>query len=397
MRIKDKFHLTYCTNIHPGSDWADTLASLQEYVPGIKQQVSRDAPMGLGLRLSNKASEELSVGDRLPEFKEWLEAEGIYVFTMNGFPYGNFHNERVKDHVHAPDWSTDDRLRYTIRLFDQLAVLLPEGVQGGISTSPISYKHWYPKGKPTEHVLRKGAAQLAEVVIHLQKTERQTGKYMHLDIEPEPDGLLENTEDVVQFFTNYLIPVAGEILASRLGTGEDESRELILKYICLCYDICHYSLAYEEPVETFSRMRQAGIRIGKIQVSAALKILSAAGPAPAIWDALAVFDEPTYLHQVTERVGSTVVTYPDLPAVLESKKPFRELRAHFHVPIFLEKFGLLYATQDQILKVMDILRTESVSEHLEIETYTWDVLPDSLKSELSASIVREINWLTSKL
>ncbi len=397
MLIKDKFHLTYCTNIHPGRDWAETLASLQEYVPGIKQQVSKDSPMGLGLRLSNTASEEMNVGDRLHKFKQWLEEEGIYVFTMNGFPFGNFHNERVKDHVHTPDWSTDDRLRYTIRLFDQLAVLIPDGIHGGISTSPISYKHWYPKGKPTEDVLRKGAAQLAEVVIHLQKLEQRTGKYLHLDIEPEPDGLLENTEDVLQFFSNYLLPVATDILESRLGTEADEARELILKYICICYDICHFSLAYEEPSETFSRFRKAGIRIGKIQVSAALKILSKAGPAAAIWNALSVFDEPTYLHQVTERVGGTVVTYPDLPVVLKSKKPFRELRAHFHVPVFLEKFGLLYATQDQILKVIDILRTETISEHLEIETYTWEVLPVSLKSDLGDSIVREIQWLTSKL
>lgn len=397
MLIKDKFHLSYCTNIHPGKDWNSTLASLQQYVPGIKRQVCPDAPMGLGLRLSNKASEELAIGDRLVRFKLWLQDEGVYVYTLNGFPYGNFHNVVVKEHVHSPDWTTRDRVRYTNRLFDKLAFLVPDGINGGISTSPISYKHWHRRGQATDHALQKGAEHLAEVVIHLQRIEGDTGKYLHLDIEPEPDGLLENTDDVVQFYTNYLLPVASEILKERLGTTEIQAMELILKYICVCYDICHFSLAYEEPEDTFSRFLKAGIRIGKIQVSAALKILATAGPADEIWKALSGFNEPTYLHQVTEKVGGKVETYADLPLVLNSKKVFRELRAHFHVPIFLGEFGLLRSTQDHILKVIEILRTQTICEHLEIETYTWEVLPKALKINLSDSIVREINWLTAKL
>ncbi len=397
MRITDNYQLTYCTNIHPGQDWGTTFDSLKQHVPEIKAQVAKDTPFGLGLRLSNKASEELGMGEKLAEFQNWLSDNEVYVFTMNGFPYGNFHDERVKDRVHAPDWTADERVKYTKRLFDQLSVLLPEDMEGGISTSPISYKYWHSSEDATDKVFTKGAKNLTEIILHLYHLEVETGKYLHLDIEPEPDGMLENSDEVLLFFSDYLLPIAKLILKNKLGKDVVDATELIHRYITVCYDICHFSLAFEEPKDTFTKFDKAGIKIGKIQVSAALKILFDAAGNDAIWEALSLFNEPTYLHQVTEKVDGKVKTYNDLPIVLEDKKPFKELRAHFHVPIFLEQFGVLYSTQDHILKVIDYLKHNPITAHLEIETYTWDVLPITLKKDLSESIIREIEWFTDKL
>lgn len=393
MRINDSVHLTYCTNIHPGSNWEQTFNSLKAYVPLIKKEVSNDQAFGLGLRLSNTASEELGLGARLNEFKAWLQENDVYVFTMNGFPYGNFHDERVKDNVHAPDWTTVERLIYTQRLFTQLAELLPDGMDGGISTSPISYKHWHVSENAKHEAFIKGAKHLSEVVRQLHDIELRTGKYLHLDIEPEPDGLIENSDEFLFFFDTYLIPMAQEILAEKLDLSVEQIVTTVKRYITMCYDICHFSLAYEEPKATFQKLSEAGIGIGKIQVSAALKILHNEDEMDAIWESLARFDEPTYLHQVTELIDGKVHTYNDLPVVLKERKTFTELRAHFHVPIFLEQFGKLYSTQDHILKVTEHLKGNTLSNHLEIETYTWDVLPKELKKDLSDSIVREIEWL----
>jgi hypothetical protein len=397
MRIDNKYHVTYCTNIHPGSDWASTFESLKEYVPGIKRQVSGNRPFGLGLRLSNKASEELNLGQNLQEFQQWISENQLYVFTMNGFPYGNFHDERVKENVHTPDWTTKERLTYTKRLFEQLALLLPEKMSGGISTSPISYKYWHSTDKLRHQAFVKGAEQLAEIVMQLHALENTTGKYLHLDLEPEPDGLLENSDEVLQFYADYLVPIATQILKTTTGMASGTAEKAIKRYITVCYDICHFSLAYENPEDTFKKFKNAGIKVGKIQVSAALKIIYNAAEEGAIWDFLSRFDEPTYLHQVTEWVDGTVKTYPDLPVVLQERNDFTELRAHFHVPIFLESFDKLFSTQDHILKVLDYLRQHNVSEQLEIETYTWDVLPKELKRDLSESIIREINWLIERL
>ena len=269
MLIDDRYHLTYCTNIHPGQDWASTFQSLADYLPVIKSRISEGQPFGIGLRLSNKASEELAMHDNLPQFKSWLNANGLYVFTMNGFPYGNFHDEVVKDKVHEPDWTTRDRVNYTIRLFEQLAFLLPEGISGGISTSPISYKHWHSSIKEKNTVMQKGAINLSEVILKLYRLEERTSKYLHLDIEPEPDGMLENTDDVLSFFQNFLLPIATKELIKTLNVDEEKAKNLVLRYCTLCYDICHFSLAYEEPALTFEKLKNAGIKIGKIQVSAA--------------------------------------------------------------------------------------------------------------------------------
>ena len=397
MFVNNKYHLSYCTNIHPGKNWERTLESLKDYVPRIKAEVSPKGSFGIGLRLSNTASGELAQGNHLGHFKKWLEDNDLYVFTMNGFPYGNFHDQRVKEEVHSPDWTTKERLHYTARMFDQLAFLLPEGLSGGISTSPISYKHWHDSFEALDIAFTLGAEHLVQVVVHLRNIEKETGKHLHLDIEPEPDGLMENSDEVIHFFENYLIPMAKVTLEREFGIDGEEARSMVLRYITVCYDICHFSLAYEEPEISFKKFADYGIRIGKIQVSAALKIIFDAENKEKIWEALARFNEPVYLHQVTERTGDKVKTYNDLPIVLRDKKDFTELRAHFHVPIFLERFGLLRSTQDQILKVIAYLKDHDVTDQLEIETYTWDVLPPDLKAPLDRSIIREIEWLKSKL
>lgn len=397
MQVKKDLHLTYCTNIHPGQDWKSTFDSIKANVPVVKKSSCGNQLFGLGLRLSNKASVELDEGDNFSNFQKWLKDNGIYVFTMNGFPYGNFHDEKVKDLVHAPDWTTHQRLTYTKRLFRQLSELLPNGMTGGISTSPISYKYWHKTQDDTKKAFETGARQLVQLVNYLMYLEETTGKYMHLDIEPEPDGLLENSDEVLSFFSDYLLPIGIPFLEKELGSTSSEAEAFIKKYITVCYDICHFSLAYEEPRDTFLKFKAEDIRVGKIQVSAALKIIFNGTDDEAIWKELSKFNEPTYLHQVTEQIGDSVKTYSDLPVVLTNKGTHRELRAHYHVPIFLEKYGSLYSTQDHILKTMNYIQEHPVCEHLEIETYTWDVLPSDLKQELSESIIREIEWLKIRI
>ncbi|XHR97166.1 hypothetical protein ACFJIV_11235 [Mucilaginibacter sp. UC70_90] len=153
--------------------------------------------MGIGLRLSNMASLGLlAEEDSLAEFKQWLFDHDAYVFTMNGFPYGGFHNTVVKDEVHAPDWTTVERVDYTLRLFRILGELLPEGLQGGISTSPLSYKPWHAAGEARNNARAIATENILTVAAALFKIHRSAGVLMHLDIEPEPDGFLESGREL---------------------------------------------------------------------------------------------------------------------------------------------------------------------------------------------------------
>ena len=398
-----KGHLTYCTNIHAGETWQSHFEALKVHIPEVKKQVSPEASMGIGLRLSNDASLELIKPTQLTAFKDWLTQNQLYVFTMNGFPYGAFHQTKVKDQVHAPDWSTRGRANYTMRLFDILKELLPENLDGGVSTSPLSYRHWYkPSNNGFKEIKYQATVHIVEIAVHLMRIQEKTGNYLHLDIEPEPDGLLESGEEFLDWYSNDLLRIGIPILSKAFDLNEIEAERAIKKHICLCYDICHFALGYESHEEIIKKIRSNGIHIGKIQISAALKaklppLLPARMELKTTFEA---FNENTYLHQVIAKTTSdTLIRYRDLPdALLDVENmAVNEWRAHYHVPLFVEKYGNLESTQEDIKEVLKIYQRDDISKHLEVETYTWDVLPDALKQPLVASIAREINWVNDQL
>jgi len=400
MKLPSHGHLTYCSNIHPGETWQEVLSSLQTHLPAVKQRVSPDGPMGIGLRLSNQACIELRQSG-IESFLEWMRQHGFYVFTMNGFPYGGFHRQRVKDQVHHPDWTTDERVVYTNRLFDLLAQMIPKGMDGGISTSPLSYKPWWV-GKQTQDVLREATKNLIKVVKHLHQYHQEQGILLHLDIEPEPDGLIENSKETVDYFQEWLLPLGQKELVAALDVSDKDAAEIILRHITVCYDVCHFAVGYESPLEVMKRFVEAGIRIGKIQISSALKcdFTNYQHSREQYVDAFKSLDEPTYLHQVVARdSGNQLHQFQDLPDALKhiNQPDVVEWRTHFHVPVFIGSYGLLQSTQGDIQEVLQLWSESPMTSHLEVETYTWEVLPKELQTEINTSIARELNWVTEQL
>jgi sugar phosphate isomerase/epimerase len=354
VRVGEDLQLTYCTNIHPAIGWEAVQESLRAHGPALKARLSPDAPFGIGLRLSGAESRELLEGDRLARLREWLDAEGLYVFTINGFPHGAFHGRPVKADVHAPDWRSEERVQYTLRLAEILAALLPDGEAGTISTSPLSYRAWLQDGdwdRCTANVIRVG--------------EALRGTRIALAIEPEADGALADIDDLVRWWPDAL------------------DRE----HVTVCFDACHSAVSYEEPRAALDALAGAGIRVGKAQLSAALRL------DPSMRDELRPFADPIYLHQVAQRGPAR--TWPDLPEALDAGGDGEEWRVHFHVPIFLAGYGALQSTQDHLREFIEQVR--GVTSQLEIETYTWDVLPADLKASSVDSIAREYEWVLDVL
>lgn len=394
-------HLTYCTNIHAGESWEVHFDALKRFVPAIKEMVAPDKRMALGLRLSNQASEELIKPNQLAAFKAWLNEAGLYVFTMNGFPYGAFHQTQVKDLVHQPDWTTGERLDYTKRLFDILQQLLPEHMSGGVSTSPLSYRHWHV-GSKKEEVRLYATRQIIALVKHLIQIRERSGKLLHLDIEPEPDGLLESGEEFLAWYLQDLLPLGIAVLGHDLGWTARTTAEVIKEHVRLCYDVCHFALGYEEHEEMVNKLNTYQIRIGKIQISAALKgNMPAESLARREWvGAWGAFNEDTYLHQVIAKTkADTRIRYRDLPEALQDidNPAVTEWRAHYHVPIFAANYGRLESTQEDIKTILRLQRENLLTDHLEVETYTWEVLPSALKQPIVTSIAREMNWVKNQL
>lgn len=374
-------HLSYCSNIHTGEIWSEHFAQLKQHVPAVKAQVSPEKFMGLGLRFANQASIDLQDPTKMQELKTWLTDQDLYVFTLNGFPYGGFHDTIVKDQVHAPDWTTTERRDYTIRLANLLAQLLVDK-EGGISTSPLSYRYWFSSEKKREEAMQTSTKHLLEVVDVLAEIEKQTGKIIHIDIEPEPDGLLSNHRDFVDWYENILLP-AGD-------------STLIRRHIQLCFDICHYGVSFDAPKASIAELKTKNIPVGKIQISSALRV-DLRNQEAAKLEELKKYQEPVYLHQVKAlRKDGTYEEFKDLDEAFAAYQPniYDEWRVHFHVPLFLETYGLLESTQQEIRETMEIQMKSPFTRHLEIETYTWGVLPSAYQLPMAYSISREIKTIT---
>jgi hypothetical protein len=225
---------------------------------------------------------------------------------------------------------------------------------------------------------------------------------MHLDIEPEPDGLIETGAEFIEWYENMLLPMAKSTLAKYLNLSDLEIENCIKEHICLCYDICHFAIGYENHADVLTQLHKKGIKTGKIQISAALKADLAVEHdlKTDIFEAFSSYNEKTYLHQVVaKKLDQSLIRYRDLPDAIQDvdNKELVEWRAHFHVPIFAKDLGLLQSTQDDIIEVLKIQKDKPFSTHLEVETYTWEVLPKALKIPITSSIIRELNWVKEQL
>lgn len=391
-------HLTYCTNIHPGKNWDDDFKALKDNFSNIKDAVSPDKPLGIGLRLSNISSLELIEEEQLTEFKIWLKKNDAYVFTMNGFPYGEFHRTVVKEDVHTPDWTTEARKDYTIRLFTILQSLLPEGMIGGISTSPLSYRHWFKTTADFMEAKQIATLNIVTVIKELVRIANATGTIMHLDLEPEPDGILETGREFMDWYTDELLPIAIPEIVTTFGVTATEAELFIKRHLCLCYDVCHFAIGYEDHASVLKELKAKGIQVGKIQISAALNanLDQSVEQRTAIRNSFQKFNEPTYLHQVValKRDGD-VIRYSDLtPALADfDHQDVIQWRAHFHVPISVQDIGFLQSTQQDIVAVLELQKIAPFTDHLEVETYTWEVLPEQLKIPIAESISNELAWV----
>jgi len=380
--------VTYCTNIHRGESWAETLASLQTHTLAVKARVCPDRPFPVGLRISGLASAQVDQ-EEAARFGGWLEDHGLYVATLNGFPYGTFHGRPVKSGVYQPDWRSPERLAYTLRLAGLLARWLPEGVDGSISTVPVGFRADFDPAQeePALSNLRAAARALEDIA-------QRTGKFIRLSLEPEPGCLVETTPELVALFERLDLP------------GGPRA------HMAACYDCCHQALQFEDPAWSLGLLRKNAIEIGHVQVSSALHL-----PCPDL-GCLSRFDEPVYLHQCVARLADgSLLRFDDLGQALahagqeaaragSANTPDRACpggglgasgdgvdcwRVHFHLPVFLETLPECLSTQ---LFLREFLPLVPERVPLEVETYTFDVLPEELRADgVVESIVREIRWV----
>ena len=365
-----KSELTYCTNIHPGESWADVMANLNGHALAVKAAVSADEKFPLGLRISYQAASEITPAD-IADFRRWCDVHDCYLLTINGFPFGTFHNQPVKEKVYEPDWRSRARVDYTKRLADLAVALSTRTAPLSISTVPVAYKPVFSEADwPIVY------QHIVEVLQHLQHIHQMTGITIRLAFEPEPCCVLETIDETVDFFAQLALP------------------ENLMPFVGICFDACHQAVEFEDPAQCLQKLAQADITIAKVQVSSALR---ARGDEIS---ALLEFDEPVYLHQAVVRQGADqpLHRFTDLPALsafLDRAPESEECRVHFHVPIFIDHLGVCGTTRFFLEQLLPLL---SPDIPLEVETYSFKALPEHLRSgTLEESICRELQWVQTRL
>ena len=389
-------HLTYSTLVHPGDTWPEMKNSLVTFVPEVKKRFSPDAPMGVSLRLANASVEELLAK---PEERTWLkkflEENNLYIFTVNAFPYGPFKGEIVKERVYEPDWTTEARTKYTMHIADILAEVTSQPVEPTIQTAPLAYR---PKAN-TPEFLANFNENIYRVIAHLMNLEKRTGRRIKLAVEPEPYCFLETIPETVQWFNEKIYSLAAAERISKLsGEPLSEVFGATRRYLGVVLDICHQSVAFESIADDIDQLSQAGIPIFKLQEAAALRVDQVDAE---IVTELKKYTGTIYLSQTTELRNGVITRYLNLEdaiAAWESDPGPREWRTHFHVPVFLQDLGPFQTTRSGIDDALRIHARTPLSTHLEIETYTWDVLPEHLKTgDITEYVVRELEYVRDEL
>ena len=392
--------LAYCSNVHPGDSLSAVVNNIAQHFVPVKALRGLPA-MASGLWLSAQAADSLlASAENLATFQTCLQQHGVLLTTLNGFPYGNFHQAVVKRDVYLPTWAEPARLYYTQQLARILALCLPQGrYSGAISTLPLAYGAGW---RQNDH--RQAVDHLIQLADYLFELEQTTGRRILVCLEMEPDCVLQYTDELVNFFVNDLLPQA-RLQRPRL---QGQSEHAVLRYIGCCYDTCHQAVMNEDIAASLAKLSAAGIAIGKVQISNAVAAeLTAAEQVEQLTEMLR---DARFLHQTKVfQNGRLIQALADLDnrqlqAVVNSSttKPVQAL-IHYHTPIHQSDFAypFLTGTQAGILTALDYLQTSLFYwPFIEIETYTWlNFLADSHSPQqsLHQGLMAEFTWLEQAL
>lgn len=371
--------LSYCTNVHPGRTVAEVEGGLDRYTVPIKTNFGGDLAAGLWLAASVVRELE-QTADGARRFADGLAQRGLSCHTLNAFPYGDFHSARVKENVYRPDWTQPDRLSYTLACARCLAAFLPEGSEGSISTVPLGFK---PFEQP-EDFADRCAAQLIELARGLDRLHQDTGRLIRLAIEPEPFCVIETTAETIQFFDRL-----------RTHASDANAVEAVRTHLGVCYDVCHQAVEFEDVAESIRSLVRSEIRLNKVHITCAIEVAEPAQRGDAM-ETLSRYIEPRYLHQTFAKTASgQIARYVDLDSTMVSHPAdeFRNApiwRVHFHVPVDAEQLGPLGTTRSELKKALAVIPELDYAPQLEVETYTWEVLPGGGSPNIVEGFSREL-------
>ncbi|MBI4231132.1 MAG: metabolite traffic protein EboE [Planctomycetes bacterium] len=402
-------HLTYCQNVHAVESADAILDALGRWGARAAREVFGAGPAAAGLRLGAEAAAIFSTRDGRARLGEALSRANLYALTVNAFPYGAFQEGRVKEQVFAPPWTDEARLAYTSQVVTLLADLMPDGIaEGTVSTSPGTFRPWGDDREVRERI----AENLARAAERAWQSLDRTGRSVRVCLEPEPFGTLQTQADALAFFEGPLRVHAARWLSRRRGYPQGRAEGMIQEHLGVCLDTCHALVAHEDPSAALSAFRRADVAVGKIQISNALHLPGGGADRRGL-SALREYGEDRFFHQVVAQGSDgAAIWHVDLEALLsgwpdvplpDAWKRSRDWRVHFHVPLFADALEGVPTLQEPLATFLAWLGAQKGPHpHLEVETYTWSLLPRGNRpppdeQETFEGICAELRWAMKRM
>ncbi len=363
--MKNTFLPGYCMNIHPYGDLEGFMEALRVHPPRIAELLGKKEPLKVGIWLP--ASAFPAAHRKAGEAARLLEEANACAFTANAFPWGRFHRTRVKEKAYVPSWHEKERLDYTLQVAQLLVRLLPEETEEAtVSTLPLGYGRKFDIGPAVENV--------RACLLELAALHRRTGKRIRLVFEPEPFCAMETAEDVERVW-EALRQEAGEALTA--------------EYAGVCVDLAHAVCVFEDPAETIVRLEEAGMRVGKVHLSAAA--VSSNKPTTEELQPLA---DSVYLHQTfVKRPDGRIERFEDLPEAMKNP-PEGRWRIHYHLPFDWQGVGLLHSSGTMIdRRLLEVVFNDQ--RDVGMEVYTFDLLHGGA-ADVDAFVAEQMRWLEER-
>ncbi|MFT5059513.1 MAG: hypothetical protein ACI89E_002298 [Planctomycetota bacterium] len=403
--------LAYCTNLHAGESLPEIRQGLEDFAVAVKRALGVQGTFGVGLYLPAKVALHLASEHGrhdLDGFASWLEQQGLEAFTFNAFPYGDFQRDGLKAAVYRPTWETPERAAYTAAVAKVAPLLMrrrsdsagniagnPSG-HISISTHPGAHVSQVDDGEGHEKYL----LGLAGAVVDLVRSQSVNAPNIVLSLEAEPWAIAGNSIALAGHL-QQVSSLAQNILCEEHACDPESARRSVAQHLGTCLDACHSAVEFETASDAVDLARKVGC-MGKLQYSNALS-LSRPSESPAAVAALLALDEPRFLHQVNgdalagPQNAADLIDLQQALADQSSRDDWlacEEWRCHFHVPVNLPEFEGLGTTQDHADAILLELLADPVAWktpelHVEIETYTWNILPGSRPAGIVSGLVAE--------
>lgn len=384
-------HIAHAGVIKPVTSFADIQATMRDFLAPINRAINAESPVDVSVRLSQAA-----LGD--PEFsgeklRSLLDEYGLALAGISAVSIGG----GTKEHVHHPDWRTEERLGFMFPALNLAAEFATPAREVGVTTNALSYRHWLDIDMPGNWAAL--TLNVIRAVQHLVGIRQRTGITIHIDLEVEPGSVLRDSADILRFYTQWLLPRGSAMLSDRMDEIGGTATEAILRHVRLALDTAHAGVVWDDAGASLDAFEQYGIRIGRLQVSSALEVQIPAEPdaRQEMAEHLATFVSPTLLQQVVaHRDGALVQRFEDLPDAIAviNESVSERWRIHTHAPLLADRYGIFASTREDTASwIREIARRGLDVGMIELRSANWDVVPHDDRGPMEAMIMREVEWV----